>query len=144
MRTCWLEEPNYAWSDASTLFANGVSYLRLRDNYRQELDEFKVMRGYVAEDVVELNPQTPGYQELCEKFLREHSHADDEVRFVLEGEGLFDIRSTADRWLRVLVEKGDLIVVPQGRHHRFMLTQLESIRTIRLFKDQTGWVPVYR
>jgi 1,2-dihydroxy-3-keto-5-methylthiopentene dioxygenase len=66
------------------------------------------------------------------------------VRFVLEGEGIFDIRSRDDRWMRVVVERGDLIVVPKDRHHRFMLTEHKTIRCVRLFQDKSGWTPHYR
>jgi 1,2-dihydroxy-3-keto-5-methylthiopentene dioxygenase len=44
----------------------------------------------------------------------------------------------------VQVEKGDLIVVPKDRNHRFMLTERKAIRCVRLFKDAAGWVPHYR
>ena len=63
---------------------------------------------------------------------------------MLEGEGIFDIRSRDDRWMRVKVEEGDLIVVPAKRYHRFELTETKTIRCVRLFQDQSGWVPVYR
>jgi 1,2-dihydroxy-3-keto-5-methylthiopentene dioxygenase len=63
---------------------------------------------------------------------------------VLEGEGVFDIRSRDDRWMRVTVEEGDLIIVPKNRHHRFFLTDRKTIRCVRLFQDQSGWVPQYR
>jgi len=64
--------------------------------------------------------------------------------FVLEGEGIFDIRSKGDRWMRVKVEAGDLIVVPKERYHRFELTETKTIRCVRLFQDASGWVPEYR
>lgn len=78
--------------------------------------------GYVEQDIVELQPTTPDLEAIGRKFAGEHLHTDDEVRYVLEGEGIFDIRSADDRWLRVVVEQGDLLVVPANLHHRFMLT----------------------
>ena len=68
----------------------------------------------------------------------------DEVRFVLAGEGIFDIRAADGRWMRVAVEAGDLIVVPADLYHRFFLTERQQIRCVRLFKDAAGWVPEYR
>jgi 1,2-dihydroxy-3-keto-5-methylthiopentene dioxygenase len=112
--------------------------------YRAPLDALKAERGYVAEDVVALAPETPNLDAICAKFVDEHTHDEDEVRFVLEGEGIFDIRSHDDRWMRVTVEPGDLIVVPKDRNHRFMLTERKAIRCVRLFKDASGWVPHYR
>ena len=88
--------------------------------------ELKRERGYIEQDVVALAPSTPNLDTICAKFVDEHYHDDDEVRFVLEGEGIFDIRSRDDRWMRVVVERGDLIVVPKDRHHRFMLTEQQD------------------
>lgn len=63
---------------------------------------------------------------------------------MLEGAGVFDIRSSDDRWMRVVVEPGDLLVVPARRYHRFELTEARTIRCVRLFQDMSGWVPHYR
>jgi 1,2-dihydroxy-3-keto-5-methylthiopentene dioxygenase len=112
--------------------------------YQPVLDELKGQRGYITQDEVRLSPDTPQLAVVMKKFDDEHIHDDDEVRFVLDGAGVFDIRSTSDRWLRVVVEAGDLIVVPARRHHRFELTSLSRIHCVRLFKDASGWVPHYR
>ena len=112
--------------------------------YQPELEELKQKHGYIEQDIVELRPDTPDLDVICAKFDGEHLHVEDEVRFVLEGEGVFEIRSDDDCWLRVTVERGDLIVVPARRYHRFELTDSQTIRCVRLFKDKSGWVPHYR
>jgi 1,2-dihydroxy-3-keto-5-methylthiopentene dioxygenase len=129
------------------LLRNDVYYLRLSTDpeaYRSPLERVKSERGYLEQDIVELGPQTPNLDAICAKFIDEHLHEDDEVRFVLEGSGIFDIRSRDDRWMRVVVEAGDLIIVPKDRYHRFSLTEAKRIRCVRLFKDSGGWVPHYR
>ena len=129
------------------LEAAGVHHERLEveaDAFQPALDELKAARGYVEQDIVELSPQTPGLDAICAKFVDEHLHTDDEVRYVLRGEGIFDIRSVDDRWMRVTVEVGDLLVVPAHLHHRFLLTDQKHIQCVRLFKDSSGWVPHYR
>ena len=83
-------------------------------------------------------------QAICDKFKDEHLHTDDEVRLVLEGEGIFDLRSKDDKWMRATVVAGDLLVVPANLHHRFLLTDKQHIRCVRLFKDAEGWVAHYR
>lgn len=127
------------------LLSEGVHYAALDlADYQPALDALSAAQGYIEQDVVALRPDTPNLDAICAKFVDEHTHDDDEVRFVLEGEGIFDIRDGADRWMRVLVEPGDLIVVPAGRNHRFLLTDSQDIRCVRLFKDAAGWVPHYR
>ena len=148
MKLEWLEpRPEEAPPEASTLAAVGVLHERLETEanaFQPALDQLKADRGYVEQDIVELSPETPGLDELCAKFEGEHLHTDDEVRYVLDGEGIFDIRSADDRWMRLTVERGDLLVVPANCHHRFMLTDRKHIRCVRLFKDSSGWVPHYR
>lgn len=129
--------------NAATLNDEGIHYEAL-EGQGPRLDAFAKAQGYVEQDVVALSPATPNLDAICAKFVDEHHHDADEVRFVLEGEGIFDIRDGADRWMRVVVEAGDLIVVPAGRHHRFLLTEARNIRCVRLFKDTDGWVPHYR
>ena len=133
--------------DEATLAQNGVLYRRLSvvpAEHQQALDELRTTRGYVTQDEVELSPATENLDAICAKFVPEHDHDDDEVRFVLEGSGVFDIRSVDNRLMHVVVEAGDLIVVPKERWHRFMLTEEKHIRCVRLFRDKSGWVPRYR
>jgi 1,2-dihydroxy-3-keto-5-methylthiopentene dioxygenase len=127
------------------LRAEGVLYAKLPvGDYQAALEDLKRTRGYIQQDEVSMHEAMPNFDALCAKFSPEHLHDDDEVRFVLDGEGIFDIRSSSDRMMRVVVHAGDLIVVPAGRNHRFVLTDAKRIRAVRLFKDQAGWVPRYR
>lgn len=147
MKAYWLYEGQAAVLDAHELRAQGVIYEALPVDpagHQPTLDRLKAERGYVEQDVIALHPDVPDLDSICAKFLDEHHHTEDEVRFVLDGDGLFDIRSTDDRWMRVLVEPGDLIVVPALRKHRFLLTDRRAIRCVRLFQDRAGWIPHYR
>lgn len=133
--------------DAGVLEAQGIHHRSLGTDaavFQPVLDELKGRRGYITQDEVRLSKDTPNLDVIMKKFDDEHLHDDDEVRFVLSGEGVFDIRSHDERWMRIVVEAGDLIVVPAGRHHRFELTALQQIHAVRLFKDPAGWVPRYR
>jgi len=129
----------------SELSSHGIFYRRLSEGDRRtEIDRIKAEQGYVEEDVVELSTETPNLDDICAKFDKEHTHSADEVRFVLEGSGIFDIRDQNDEWIRVMVAQDDLIIIPKDRNHRFMLTDSRHIRCGRLFQDNTGWSPIYR
>jgi 1,2-dihydroxy-3-keto-5-methylthiopentene dioxygenase len=146
MNAQWLEPPR-GGIPVALLREQGILYEALPTEpsaYQPSLDALKRDRGYVAQDEVALAPDTPNLEAICAKFVDEHRHDDDEVRFVLSGEGVFDIRSLDDRWMRVMVQPGDLLVVPKERYHRFFLTDRKAIRCVRLFRDTSGWVPHYR
>ncbi|MBI1976309.1 MAG: cupin domain-containing protein [Candidatus Omnitrophica bacterium] len=147
MKAFLLDDPRKRDLTGEELAQEGVLNQKLGtrpQEYQSTMDGLKKKNGYIEQDIVELNPAMSNLQEICNKFIDEHRHDEDEVRFILLGEGIFDIRSQKDQWMRVKVEQGDLIVVPAGRYHRFTLTEKKNIRCVRLFKDKSGWVPAYR
>jgi 1,2-dihydroxy-3-keto-5-methylthiopentene dioxygenase len=112
-------------------------------SYDSDVQRLKAERGYVTEDVIALDPDVPNLDTLLAKFSAEHHHTDDEVRFTVAGEGVFEINITADERAKFTAQPGDLIVVPAWRRHLFYLTAQKTIRCIRLFKDKSGWEAHY-
>ena len=148
MRLNWLNPPDATPAPTlNDLLAVGVHYERLEvgsTGAQASLDALKSARGYIVQDEVQLTPTTENLEQICDKFKEEHLHTEDEVRFVLDGDGVFEIRAADERWLRVFVESGDLLVVPANLYHRFFLTDRKHIHCARLFKDPAGWVAHYR
>lgn len=118
------------------------------NSFADEIIALKESGGYVTADVINIVPETPNLETMLAKFSREHWHDEDEVRFIVEGRGIFHIRpKTADGMTgpvyAIETVKGDLIRVPQGTWHWFDLCEDRRIRAIRLFQDVTGWTPHY-
>ncbi|KAF2860086.1 Acireductone dioxygenase [Piedraia hortae CBS 480.64] len=84
-----------------------------------QLEDLAKRRGYSHRDEITISPSTlPDYEAKIEVFFTEHLHEDEEVRFILEGAGYFDVRDK-EEWVRLRMEKGDLVVLPPGIYHRF-------------------------
>jgi 1,2-dihydroxy-3-keto-5-methylthiopentene dioxygenase len=111
--------------------------------YRQMIDELKAKGGYVTADVIDVFPDTPGLDAMLNRFNSEHWHDEDEVRFIVEGRGVFHVHPPGQPVFAVEVGPGDLIRVPRGTHHWFDLCNDRRIRAIRLFQDPSGWTPQY-
>jgi 1,2-dihydroxy-3-keto-5-methylthiopentene dioxygenase len=111
--------------------------------YGREIERLKAEGGYVTADVIDVKPTTPGLDGMLAKFRSEHWHDEDEVRFIIEGRGIFHIHPRDRAVLAIEVEPGDLLRVPRGTWHWFDLCADRRIRAIRLFQDPSGWTPHY-
>ena len=109
------------------------------DVYASEIGVLKEEAGYQSVDVVALAPDHPERATLRGKFLSEHTHGEDEVRFFVDGEGLFTLHERG-RVFNMLCTKGDLISVPAGMRHWFDMGPAPRFTAIRLFVNPDGWV----
>lgn len=113
--------------------------------YAHVLEPFMAQHGYRVADVININALTPNYEAVRAKFLSEHTHTEDEVRFFVDGKGLFWFNLGNDAPVfNVLCEAGDLISVPAGSRHWFDAGAVNPfVKAIRIFIDMAGWVPHY-
>ena len=107
--------------------------------YRPDIDRLMQDGGYRAVDVISLKPDHPERAALRAKFLEEHTHSEDEVRFFVAGSGQFTLH-IGERVYEVLCEAGDLIGVPDGTRHWFDMSEAPYFVAIRLFTNPAGWV----
>ncbi|UVO55371.1 acireductone dioxygenase [Sphingomonas sp. SUN039] len=107
--------------------------------YAPEVERLKAMGGYQSIDVVSVVPDHPNRAAMRTKFLSEHTHAEDEVRFFVRGEGLFTLHA-ADRVWNILCCEGDLMSVPAGMTHWFDMGAAPNFTAIRMFLNPDGWV----
>lgn len=126
------------WQTDATL-QPGASQDEVIAAYRADIDRLMAEDGYQTVDVVSLNAAHPQKDELRRKFLDEHTHAEDEVRFFVGGSGLFSLH-VGNKVYEVLCEAGDLISVPAGTTHWFDMGPEPSFIAIRLFNNPAGWV----
>ncbi len=112
--------------------------------YEKDLKPFMEKGGYLTSDVISINTLTENYDAIRAKFLAEHTHSEDEIRFFVDGQGLFWFNLPENPVFNLLCEKGDLISVPAGTKHWFDAGETNPfVKAIRIFIDMTGWIPAY-
>ncbi len=107
--------------------------------YRSDIDRLMREQGYQSVDVISLTPDHPDRVALHKKFLSEHTHSEDEVRFFVAGAGQFTLH-IGEKIYEVLCESGDLIGVPDRTPHWFDMSDAPYFIAIRLFTSREGWV----
>ena len=107
--------------------------------YAGPVERLKGLYGFQSADVISVGPEHPQKDPLRAKFLDEHVHSDFEVRFFVEGRGLFYLHPD-DKVYALLCEKGDLISVPANVKHWFDMGGRPNLRCIRLFTTPEGWL----
>lgn len=112
--------------------------------YEKDLKPFMEQGGYLTADVISINKLTENYEAIRNKFLAEHTHSEDEIRFFVDGKGLFWFNLETEPVFNLLCEKGDLISVPAGTKHWFDAGESNPfVKAIRIFIDMSGWIPEY-
>jgi 1,2-dihydroxy-3-keto-5-methylthiopentene dioxygenase len=123
----------------------GATNEQVLATYDYLLKPFMEKCGYRTADVICVDGHTPNLEGIREKFIREHTHREDEVRVFVEGQGFFWFHKEGldDDVFALLCERGDLISVPANTKHWFDLGDPPKVCAIRIFTDQAGWVPQY-
>ena len=135
----------YAQWEAAQPLTQDADQATILAAYAHQLEPYMAANGYKTADVININPATPNYGAIREKFLAEHTHTEDEVRFFVEGQGYFWFNLGEDTPIfAVLCQAGDLISVPANTKHWFDAGEHDpNVKAIRIFIDASGWVPHY-
>lgn len=131
------------WS-ASKELKDTDSQETILEAYEHELKPYMAKHGYINADVINVHKDTPNIEAIRAKFLSEHTHSEDEVRFFVDGEGAFYFHlQDRSEVFCLLCQKGDFISVPKGVTHWFDLAPRYFVKAIRIFQTQEGWVANY-
>ncbi len=110
------------------------------DNY---FDELQRTSNYTSRDLIVLHPQVPNLDTMLTKFDKIHAHADDEVRYIVAGEGIFGFVRPDGSQVELTIQPEEYINVPAGTEHWFLLTPARRVKAVRYFCGTGGWVPEY-
>lgn len=131
------------WS-CDVRFDDSASSDEILKAYEKDLTPFMQNGGYETADVISINSLTENYEAIRAKFLAEHIHTEDEIRFFVDGQGLFWFNLESEPVFNLLCQRGDLISVPAGSKHWFDAGETNPfVKAIRIFIDMSGWVPHY-
>lgn len=117
----------------------GASNEEVLAAYRPYLDRLMGETGAGSADVVSLTPDHPQAAAMRAKFLDEHTHSEDEVRFFVRGSGDFVLHVNGKVY-DAFCQQGDLLSVPAGTRHWFDAGERPHFTALRVFTDPSGWV----
>ena len=126
------------WSASKPIKAGDAPDVIL-DAYRSDIDRIVAERGFKTVDVVSIAPEHPEREAMRRKFLDEHFHKEDEVRFFVAGSGLFTLH-VGEKVYEMKCEEGDLISVPDSTLHWFDMGPEPNFVAIRFFQEPDGWI----
>lgn len=124
---------------ANRPIAPGDTPEQVMDAYRADIDRLIAERGFKTVDVVSIAPENPQREAMRAKFLDEHFHKEDEVRFFVAGSGLFTLH-VGGKVYEIECVQDDLIGVPDSTLHWFDMGPEPSFVAIRFFTEPDGWV----
>ena len=110
------------------------------DNYFHELQRTS---NYTSRDLIVLHSQVPNLDGMLTKFDKVHTHADDEVRYIVAGEGIFGFVRPDGSQVELTIQPEEYINVPAGTEHWFLLTPARLVKAVRYFCGTGGWIPEY-
>jgi 1,2-dihydroxy-3-keto-5-methylthiopentene dioxygenase len=109
------------------------------DRYFEQLK----LLGYQSRDIIDIHPALPGIDAMLARFDRCHTHADDEVRYVVAGAGIFGFVRPDKSQIELTIQAAEQINVPAGTEHWFYLTPDRRYTALRYFINTSGWTPEY-
>jgi len=153
MVRCWYfddnENPSEDVSVEDLRLTTGVLYWKLNmDTFDTDgrIEEIRKERKYGYQDVIDISPENlENYEARVKGFHTEHLHPEEEIRMVLKGTTYFDVRDRDNKWIRIQLTPGDLLVLPPAIYHRLTLVEeAPNVVIYRLFQERPTWTSINR
>lgn len=131
--------------DAEALRAEGIAVESAGASGAAALTaRLKQERSLANESARSLGDAGPRAAQDLAREADEHAHMADEVRVLLEGDALYDVRARDERWIRLWVGAGDAVVIPRSRWHRFLIPEGAVVRFAQLYNGPMDIAPLFR
>ncbi|KAF2868521.1 1,2-dihydroxy-3-keto-5-methylthiopentene dioxygenase [Massariosphaeria phaeospora] len=139
-------EPHDSGREVSPEYLSKLGILHFNYPKLEDVNTLAAERDYKNRDEITISPESMGevYETKVKTFFHEHLHEDEEIRYILDGGGFFDVRSEGDDWVRIKLDKHDLMIMPAGIYHRFTTDTQNYTKAMRLFKEDPKWTPLNR
>lgn len=124
--------------DATAVLTPQSTHTEIMTAYSADIERLKAEGPYTTVDVVSVHKDTENHAQIRKKFLDEHTHSEDEVRFFVEGRGIFYLHVGGIIYT-AFCEQGDLLSVPAGIKHWFDMGPVPHLKCIRFFQNEEGW-----
>ncbi len=115
---------------------------QILEYYQKDIERIRADHGYSAADIVRIDPKAPDAEAIRQAQVREHTHLEDEVRGVISGFGLFNIRHQ-DRVFSLVCAQREIIRIPAGTAHWFECCGGSTYTALRVFNSPDAWLVDY-
>lgn len=125
----------HRWPSSEPLSSH-ASAAQILHAYRYQLENYKDAHNFVAYDVIDLTPETPGIDDILGQCSKEHWHDQEEARLIVAGRGVCNIHPPGRAVVIVELEPGDFLSVGRGIRHWFDLCAERRLRAVRFLDAQ--------
>lgn len=107
--------------------------------YREDIDRVKGLYGYTQVDLATMKPDDAFSISVRGRYLSEHTHEEDEVRFFISGKVLVYLH--INHKIHILeCTKGDFLIIPAGIEHWMDIGPKPNFTVIRWFNSKKAFV----
>ena len=121
----------------SVIPKSNLNHSELLELYDEQVERIKIRGGYQCADIASIRSGDAFSVSIRDRYLSEHCHEEDEVRFFIEGSVLVYIHIN-ERIHIVQCGMGDFIVIPAGVKHWLDIGPNPAFTSIRWYNNKTS------